>query len=665
MHRLPSLNHQVPGTGIKKPTVSFHLPYGVSFSSLPDGPLPKHFSGTTWSVVSGAAKNSPILSGVELLTDPGLEATYTTGKCNSLSRAGASDPILAESADAHGGTKAQQFTGVVANNYLYWALRAGAAGVWNYFSVYAKRTLGTAGNTNVCLSQANSLPDGVQFVAITSDTYLQYKTSVISTDTSNIYRRPVYTQSSSNWDTVIVDDGSHQTINFSSLYSLLPPTQSDVVVKVQPSALVAGDATQFGIILRSNSDASNCIFVMYYQKANSPTIGNVAVVKKIGSTYSSVLVGTAITLAADVWLEVRASGSTIKVFYNNVQKGTDLTVSDAELINNKQHGIFSAGSNTLKGFYCTTGVSSMPIAWAGSSWTIGSYYSPRVQTWLISNINYLQYNFSFTNAARSGNNVWSNLVRLTREILASNPQVIILDHANGTVNNFTLEAFVRRVWTFNPAIKIILIETPTWNTLDYHNNDNVISPLNVDTMTAVNAVASHYEIPIIRVWEWAKTVVPDTYNLDTLFPDGVHPQGEGVYTYITNQIESTLTQGMTRYTSTLPTRVYNCQDYENESVIKNGTDYTSRTGTWTDTSTRTESSVAGSTITYTATCQSFGSYRADSGSNTVEISIDGGVFSSMTLYQNGVEVPSGRGSHTITIRIPTGGSCRIDEFWAI
>jgi hypothetical protein len=388
---------------------------------------------------------------------------------------------------------------------------------------------------------------------------------------------------------------------------------------------------------------------------------HLCVLKKIGLNYSVVLTSQIIYPTINKYLEIRASGNIVQIFYNDTQVGMDLTILDPELINNIYHGMFSTGGNFLQSFFCSNQIFSMAITFAGSSWTFGTGYRPDVSAWLYNN--HLNYKFTFILSAKSSHNIWSNLVRLSRDSLAGNPAVIILEHANGLMTDETMEALIRRVWTASPTTKIILIEAPSWLNMDYHDNAIVTTPINTAAMSVVNATAAHYGIPIIRWWEWAKSFVPEIYDLDEIISDGVHPTILG-YSYISSQTELYLAQGFNISPTTLPDRLYDCEDYENESIIKVGTDYDSKTGTWSEIGTVVESSEADATITYSATCQSFGCYRADGVYQSVQISIDGGIFSALPFYQNGYAIPSGRGLHTITVKV-VSDSVRIEEFWAI
>lgn len=277
--------------------------------------------------------------------------------------------------------------------------------------------------------------------------------------------------------------------------------------------------------------------------------------------------------------------------------------------------------------------------------------------------------FVSINAAKGGHNTWSNLVRLTADILNANPNVIVLDHANDSDDNkskATMEAFIRRVWTESPATKLVIVESPTWITQDTGNNAIVDTPTNTTVITLMRSIAAYYGIPIAAYWEWCKAVVPDDYDLLDLVSDTVHPTQLG-YIAMGDTVLPYLPDGGGSRPDTLPTPLYaDTILYQNEPTRTVGTGNDAMTGTWTTTATRITSTTAGSTVTFSATCQSFGIYRSDGGvSSGIEVSVNGGAYSDLVQYQNGNPVAAGRGLHSITFRVKTGGTVRIDEFWAI
>lgn len=297
---------------------------------------------------------------------------------------------------------------------------------------------------------------------------------------------------------------------------------------------------------------------------------------------------------------------------------------------------------------------------AGSSFTISATgYRYISQQWEL--LNYPGFDFTFpTPLAIGGNNTWSNLVRLT-----TGDDTFIIDHANDDAikDHKVMEALIRRVWAGNNTTRIILVSSPTWTLQDTSDDGIVTTPTNETALGNVIALAAHYGIPLVDYWGWCKSVVPGTYHLNELTDDATHPNALG-YANMAALLEAYLPNGGQQEPSPLPDRLYDDGGYERTPTQIYGTDYDSRTGSWTDTGTRTESSTVGDTITFSATCQSIGCWRADGGTNHVTISVDGGAFTSLQFYQNGIELSEGYGSHTFVIKVDSG-TCRIDEFWAI
>ena len=96
----------------------------------------------TWSISGSKLYNTPTL-GTEVCSDPGLEATYTSGKCDTLTKGGT--PTLAESADVHGGSKAQSFVADAQLENVRLAMTGLTAGTWYSMSQWSKRSAGTKG----------------------------------------------------------------------------------------------------------------------------------------------------------------------------------------------------------------------------------------------------------------------------------------------------------------------------------------------------------------------------------------------------------------------------------------------------------------------------------------------------------------------------------------
>jgi hypothetical protein len=51
------------------------------------------------------------------------------------------------------------------------------------------------------------------------------------------------------------------------------------------------------------------------------------------------------------WLEIRCSGTTVQLFHNDIQVGTNQTVSDASIKDNTAYGLFNTGGSTTNLFF--------------------------------------------------------------------------------------------------------------------------------------------------------------------------------------------------------------------------------------------------------------------------------------------------------------------------
>jgi hypothetical protein len=224
------------------------LPYSIDFTAEPDGTLPSPWVGSTWAISGGAAVGTPVTYGAELLTDPGLEASYTGGRCDTLT-AMVGAPTLQESADVHGGSKAQEFTAVAVGNELRWASIAGKGNTWLKMSAWTKRTAGANGKDEVYfydaqgnatfgwLGRQNQIADA----AYTQKVY----TRLIAANDARLGLR--FGGSAGQYDTVLMDDGSVKAMTFSEMIAAVKASTADVTVK---AGITSTMEVQAGVIAR-------------------------------------------------------------------------------------------------------------------------------------------------------------------------------------------------------------------------------------------------------------------------------------------------------------------------------------------------------------------------------------------------------------------------------
>lgn len=302
---------------------------------------------------------------------------------------------------------------------------------------------------------------------------------------------------------------------------------------------------------------------------------------------------------------------------------------------------------------------------AGSSFSLAgaNQYNTLIRQWAQPN-----YEPHWTTIARNGNNSWSGLVRLS-DGLSADTQVFIVDTANDdntTLDKAALEAIIRRVWTYNPDIRIIGVSAPSWNSQDTSNNAIVTTPTNITEVNNAKAIFDHYSTSYAAYLDAVIALVQaGTRDLDEMTTDDVHPSDTYGYPLMAELVEAFLPSSGAQLSGDLPDYLLaDAADFVHDPQILDGSDYDSITGTWTEDGAHMESTEENATIVYSGTFRSFGCYRADVGTNVVEIDIDGGGYSSITFDHAGYDIGS-RAAHTVTIRIPAGGNCEIDEFWAI
>jgi hypothetical protein len=331
------------------------LPYSVDFAALADGALPHWFSGATWAVSGGKGVCTPTL-GVELLTDPGLEANYTAGLCDSLV-VGAGTPTVAESADAHGGTKAQSFIADADGTSIRFPQITPDDASFYKFSVWAKRAAGAAGQVLPTLYQISGAPAaGIFGETVTGAAYAQKAAVIRSKGTGFLFGYPAMQSGSTGYDTVLVDDCSLKKMTESSLMALIPAV-SNVTVK----AKYTWDKNSWaGVIARADTQAAPSNYLMAtYSLHISGVYCFVNLWKCVAGVYTNLIstwsnspgAGSGDFPTALQNLEIRCSGSTVQLFHNEIQVGADQTVND---VAGTYAGVFQSGGSQLESFLALT-----------------------------------------------------------------------------------------------------------------------------------------------------------------------------------------------------------------------------------------------------------------------------------------------------------------------
>jgi len=254
------------------------------------------WSGATGSIVSNQLVITPSLAITEKAVDTGYETAYVSGLCGSLTKAGS--PNVAESADAHGGSKAQQFTATATSDKLYQTAALGLSSAnWYNFSVWAKRTSGSSGTVKI---------GSVSGQSIVSPTYEKL------TYTFKPGSEPVdVRETGSSFDTVLIDDKSLKQITLSTCFQTTTLSTKDVELRAK-FTMVTG--TQCGIVFGMN-EAGTYFGLLYHDGA-----GNVKLEINENGTWTTKAT-TAIAYSADTEIVIRRDDTVLACYYSNTLVG--------------------------------------------------------------------------------------------------------------------------------------------------------------------------------------------------------------------------------------------------------------------------------------------------------------------------------------------------------
>ncbi len=329
------------------------LPYEVVFSGLRDGNMPKWFKGASWTVSGGKGICSPSL-GAELLTDGGLEAAYVGGLCGSLS-VGATTPTVAESDDEHLGSKAQSFVADANNEVVAFPNVTPTANTWYKFTGWGKRTAGTNNKVFMRLFQSSGKPTANSDPpAFTDAAYGQRKIVKWTNSASVLTPYAAYQSGAGGYDTVLVDDFSLKIITAATMFALLN-SRLNIVIAVKAKYTWDRNGVA-GVVARANAASNPSTFLIAYYWNKDNAYAYCVLDKCVNGTYTNLIAtwtntpgagGGGIPTAAQ-WLEIRCNGDTVQLFHNNIQVGTDQTVTG---MTGTFAGVFQSGGSQLESFF--------------------------------------------------------------------------------------------------------------------------------------------------------------------------------------------------------------------------------------------------------------------------------------------------------------------------
>lgn len=311
---------------------SLTSPLGVSSVGGAGGASVNWLHNGTWSISGANLTNNPTL-GSELLVNGNLETWTTATNAGTWAESVAgTSTVNQETSVTHGGSNAARLDVDGSNSsVLISQAVTTVVGTWYQMSVWSKANTGTP------TMAMNGGPADV--IKTLSTTYAQYFITARVTATSSTI---ILKRSTSSNSSLYFDDASYKALTLNQLFAFRTGN-------VNPGALSAT-----GTIV-----AHTYAGVAYgWDSYTAPTTGILAIhdggtgihlLKCVAGTWTAVL-STSATYAAGILPRiVNSAANTYQLWYNNVQRGADQTISDAGT--GTLHGVFSTYSgNAITGF---------------------------------------------------------------------------------------------------------------------------------------------------------------------------------------------------------------------------------------------------------------------------------------------------------------------------
>lgn len=656
--RLKRLTSPIPGIEI--------IPYELNLAIQPDGALPAIFSGSTWTVASGGAKNTPRT--LPWFVNGDFENSFT-----GWDQALGDGAIAIEASLVHGGTKAAKITsGVGLNTYIHQSIPGFGAGKKATISFWQR-----GDGINVSSYQIIDITNWTwwkTFNGPNTASYVQQSFLVNTPFNCNALRLDLQGPGA-NGGITYFDDVACLIYYYSADWFALANFNLALVMVKARWSIATGDLGGVVCCADVANDPQNYVYAYH-----DGTMAYMA--KVVGGALSADLIAITTTYVDQADLEIRHTApTTFQLWYNNVQVGADQTIADAGIISNTIHGLYGigiTGSSHCHVFACST-IATREVVFLGGSITAGANASDVAHRYVSLAANFMQSYYpkyayaSFRNAGVGATGSWWALFRLQADVIANAPDVITLDWSVNDLDRGSskgaAEACIRRLIGALPNSRLVAIHFLCVAGAPGTDPTNTLEAVKQNCIT----LFGHYGIPHVDFAGGVQALVAGGASLATYLSDQVHPTDAG-HAYAATMLETILPAALAGGRLTLPARLYDNGDYENTPILRNGTDNDGETGTgWAtvDTTAR-QSSTAGDTIQWTATCQSFGldgSYGVGAGTITYkvdanpEVAVD--LATSGLAYLQAMWDGSGyRGLHTIIIKV-VSGTVKISRFLAV
>lgn len=292
------------------------------------------FDAGIWTVDTNQAKGTPAV-GSEMHTESNAAADPNGSEADAITGwASPNCDLISQDVEVDTGTYALKCDGTGASGraeYLFTAV----LGAWYQVTVALKRddvSFRAQTWSNLLLSSPLN-------PATTAWTDLVLTTRATNANAGLRFYVP-------DTQTGYLDNLSLKPITLSALFASLEVSTTDVLIEAEVTLSdVAISRTQAGVVMNLDDAATPANFVIAYHDGTNANLD-----KCVAGVYTSVI-SAAAAYAAGAVLRVIKDGTSYSLYYNNAKVGSTSTISDAGIVDNVLHGLFSTYSaNRLDNF---------------------------------------------------------------------------------------------------------------------------------------------------------------------------------------------------------------------------------------------------------------------------------------------------------------------------
>lgn len=310
----------------------FSLPYSIDFTRLPDGALPASFAySPNWSISGGRAVCNPTIGAEISPVNMDFESAPNTGWTPSNATA-------VSSADVRPGSPgvASWLITATATNGIISKTFSGTTLAFVRLSAWAK-----AGTSQASLRVNGGGSSGKTISAAAWDFYT---VNAFRAQSASIFANPRVSTSGGN---AYFDDASFTTIT-GVMNGVQIPAWSYITARGNVRSLGSGNYVGLhGVFLGdSPTNPQNGIFV-FLTTADSASSAVTRAYKLVSGGITALGAGlTGVSFVDGAPLEIRRiADETYQAFYNGVQIGTDITITEAAIKSAAYAGIQSSGGS--------------------------------------------------------------------------------------------------------------------------------------------------------------------------------------------------------------------------------------------------------------------------------------------------------------------------------